>query len=52
MRGKDEANKMAHILEHYIFEEVIENIQKISSFKEKRISLINEMFWTQVVIWI
>ncbi|MCD6232049.1 FeoA domain-containing protein [Candidatus Aerophobetes bacterium] len=34
-----EAHKKAHILEHYISEEVVKNIKKISTFKEKEISL-------------
>ena len=33
-KNKKEAHEHAHILEHYIFEEVIKNIKKISTFKE------------------
>jgi Mn-dependent DtxR family transcriptional regulator len=38
-RNKKKAHKIAHILEHYISEEVIRNIKKISTFKEKGVPL-------------
>jgi Fe2+ transport system protein FeoA len=40
VRSKKEAHEIAHILEHYISEEVIRNIKKISTLKKKGISLI------------
>lgn len=39
-RSKKEAHKIAHILEHYISEEVIRNIKKLSTLKGKGIPLI------------
>jgi Mn-dependent DtxR family transcriptional regulator len=38
-RTKKEAHEIAHILEHYVSEEVINNIQKLSTFKGKGNSL-------------
>jgi len=38
-RSKEEAHKIAHILEHYISEEVINNIKKLSTLKGKGIPL-------------
>lgn len=38
-RSKDEASKMAHILEHYIHEEVMGKIQRASAFKGKGVPL-------------
>jgi Mn-dependent DtxR family transcriptional regulator len=39
LRGRKEAHQIAHILEHYISEEVIKNIREISTLKEGSISL-------------
>lgn len=39
-RNSEEAHKMAHILEHYISEQVIRNIKKLSTFKEKNLGVI------------
>lgn len=39
-RSGEEAHKIAHILEHYISEEVIRNIKKLSTFRGKGIPLI------------
>ncbi|MEA2086609.1 MAG: iron dependent repressor, metal binding and dimerization domain protein [Candidatus Caldatribacteriota bacterium] len=38
-RTEEEAHKIAHILEHYVSEEVFNNIKKLSTFKEKGIYL-------------
>lgn len=38
-KTKKEAHEMAHILEHYVSEEVINNIKKLSTFKGKGNSL-------------
>ena len=38
-RSKKEAHEIAHILEHYISEEIIRNIKKLSTFKGKGIPL-------------
>jgi len=38
-RNKKEADRIAHILEHYISEEVIRNIREISTLKKKGVSL-------------
>ena len=38
-RTENEAHKIAHILEHYVPEEVLNNIKKLSTFKEKGIYL-------------
>ena len=38
-RTEEEAHKIAHILEHYVSEEVLNNIKKLSTFKEKGIYL-------------
>lgn len=38
-RSKKEAHKIAHIIEHYISEEIIKNIKKLSTFKETGVSL-------------
>lgn len=38
-RGKEEAHQAAHILEHYISEEVLDNLKKLSTFKKETISL-------------
>lgn len=38
-KREEEAHKIAHILEHYISEEVIKNIKKLSTFKKKGIPL-------------
>ena len=38
-KSEEEAHKAAHILEHYVSEEVINNIKKLSTFKEKGIPL-------------
>lgn len=38
-RTEKEAHEMAHILEHYVSEEVIHNIKKLTTFKEKGKSL-------------
>jgi Mn-dependent DtxR family transcriptional regulator len=38
-RTKNEAHKIAHILEHYVSEEVLNNIKKLSTFKEEGIYL-------------
>lgn len=39
-RTGKEAHKMAHILEHYVSEQVIRNIKKLSTFKGKNIGAI------------
>ncbi len=38
-RTEEEAHKIAHILEHYVSEEVLNNIKKLSTFKEEGICL-------------
>jgi Mn-dependent DtxR family transcriptional regulator len=38
-RSKQEAHKIAHIIEHYISEETIRNIKKLSTFKESGLPL-------------
>jgi len=38
-RTEEEAHKIAHILEHYVSEEVLNNIKKLSTFKEEGIYL-------------
>jgi Mn-dependent DtxR family transcriptional regulator len=38
-RTEEEAHKIAHILEHYVSEEVFNNIKKLSTFKEEGIYL-------------
>ncbi len=38
-KNKKDAHKIAHILEHYIFEEVIKNIKKLSTLKESGVPL-------------
>jgi len=38
-RTEKEAHEMAHILEHYVSEEVIQNIKKLTTLKEKGTSL-------------
>ena len=38
-KNKKDAHKVAHILEHYISREVIDNLKKISTFKNEGISL-------------
>jgi len=38
-RTENEAHKIAHILEHYVSEEVLNNIKKLSTFKEESIYL-------------
>jgi Mn-dependent DtxR family transcriptional regulator len=38
-RTENEAHKIAHILEHYVSEEVLNNIRKLSTFKEEGIYL-------------
>ena len=38
-RTENEAHKIAHILEHYVSEEVLDNIKKLSTFKEEGIYL-------------
>ena len=38
-RTENEAHKIAHILEHYVSEEVLNNIKKLSTFKEEGIYL-------------
>jgi Mn-dependent DtxR family transcriptional regulator len=40
IRSEKEAHKIAHILEHYISEEVIKNIKKLSTLKKRGVSLI------------
>jgi len=35
-RTEEEAHKIAHIFEHYVSEEVFNNIKKLSTFKEKK----------------
>jgi len=39
-RSKKEAHKTAHILEHYVSEEVIDNIKKLSTLKKEEVSLV------------
>jgi len=39
IKNKEEAHKIAHILEHYIFGEVIKNIRKLSTLKESGVPL-------------
>ena len=38
-KSERRAHEIAHILEHYISEEVVKNIEKLSTFREKGISL-------------
>jgi hypothetical protein len=38
-RTEREAHKIAHILEHYVSEEVLNNIKKLSTFKKEGIYL-------------
>ena len=38
-KNEEEAHEVAHILEHYVSEEVIKNIKKLSTFKERGIPL-------------
>jgi Mn-dependent transcriptional regulator len=38
-RSEEEAHKAAHILEHYISQEVIDNVKKLSTFKMEGIPL-------------
>lgn len=38
-RSGEEAHKAAHILEHYVSEEVIDNIKKLSTFKREGVPL-------------
>ena len=40
-RSGEEAHRVAHILEHYISEEVIDNIKKLSTFREEDSPLLN-----------
>ena len=40
-RSEEEAHKMAHILEHYISGEVIDNIKELYTFRKNDISLVN-----------
>lgn len=39
-RNEKEAHKAAHILEHYVSKEVLNNIKKVATFKEVGISLL------------
>lgn len=39
VRSEKEAHKIAHILEHYVSEEVIKNIKKLSTLKKRGVSL-------------
>jgi len=45
-----EAHKKAHILEHYISEEVVKNIKKISTFKERGIPLVELKLYKESLI--
>lgn len=38
-RSEEEAHKAAHVLEHYVSEEVIDNIRKLSTFREEGVPL-------------
>ena len=38
-RSKNEAHEIAHILEHYISEEIIRNVTKLSTFKGRGVPL-------------
>lgn len=38
-KNEEEAHEFAHILEHYVSEEVIKNLKKLSTFKERGIPL-------------
>ena len=40
-RTENEAHKIAHILEHYVSEEVLNNIKKLSTYKKEGIYLTN-----------
>ena len=40
-RNEEEAHKAAHILEHYISREVIDNIKKLSTFRKEDVPLIS-----------
>ncbi len=40
IKSQKQAHKISHIIEHYISEEVIDNLKKISTFKNKGDSLI------------
>jgi Fe2+ transport system protein FeoA len=39
MRNRKDAHKTAHVLEHYISEEIVRNLKKLSTFKEGGIPL-------------
>jgi Mn-dependent DtxR family transcriptional regulator len=39
VRSEDEAHKAAHVLEHYVSQEVIDNIKKLSTFRKEGIPL-------------
>jgi len=45
-----EAHKKAHILEHYISEEVVKNIKKISTFKERGMPLVELKLYKESLI--
>ncbi|MEA2015797.1 MAG: iron dependent repressor, metal binding and dimerization domain protein [Actinomycetota bacterium] len=40
LKSKKEAHNISNLIEHYISEEVMENLKKLSTFKEKGISLV------------
>lgn len=50
-RSEKEAHRAAHILEHYIFKEVSDNIKKLSTFRKESTSLVNiGLFQPRVII--
>jgi len=40
LKSKKEAHRISNLIEHYISEEVMENLKKLSTFKEKGLSLV------------
>jgi Fe2+ transport system protein FeoA len=39
IKGKKEAHRISHIIEHHISREVLDNLRKLSTFKEEGLSL-------------
>ena len=49
-RSEGEAHEAAHILEHYISQEVIDNIKELSTFKKKGVPLTEFKFNREAII--
>ncbi len=53
LKSKKEAHRISNLIEHYISEEVMENLEKLSTFKEKGASLVKfdkgECFITDII---